>query len=72
MNDTLDVIEIAEYPQLSMLAWSFRSDNTMTGAEAYCLYETNWRFVEKGELLDHERVLIDRLVATYGQGLLNA
>jgi hypothetical protein len=72
MADALDVIVIAEYPQLSLLAWSFRKDHTMTGPEAYSLYEANWRFVEEGELLDHERALIERLIATYGQGLLNA
>lgn len=72
MDDPLDLIVIADYPQLSLLAWSFRGDATITGSEAHSLYEASWRFVEKSELLDHERALIDRLVVTYGQGLLNA
>jgi hypothetical protein len=72
MDDSLDIIVIAEYPQLSLLAWSFRKTDTMTGADAYRLYEANWRFVEEGELVDHERALIERLIMKYGQGLLNA
>lgn len=44
----------------------------MTGAEAFALYEANWRFIADDELMDRERALIDRLIATYGQGFLNA
>lgn len=72
MDDALDLIVIAESPQLSLLAWSFRKAHTMAGAEAYGLYGANWRFVEESKPLDYERAPIDRLILTYGQGLLNA
>lgn len=64
-------LKIGQYPQLSLIAWSRQPDDEITAEEAFGLYESNWRFVEQDRLEQEERDLIDCLVATYGNGLMN-
>lgn len=64
-------LKIGQYRQLSLIAWSRQPDDEITAEEAFSLYESNWRFVEQDRLDQDERELIDCLVATYGNGLMN-
>ena len=63
-------IRIAEYPQLRLLCWNRTSDAALDEAEAFALYERNWRFVREEELEPHERRLIARLADRHGHGAL--
>jgi hypothetical protein len=44
----------------------------MSAAEAFALYEGNWRFVDEAALEPAERELIDRLALVYGNGVVHA
>ncbi len=61
---------IADYPQLSLLAWN-RAGANISEAEAFALYERNWRFVDLTQITENEVVLINRLKTLYGRGILN-
>jgi hypothetical protein len=65
------LINVADYPGLRSIMWS-RRDARIPAREAFQLYERNWRFIDVARLSAAERALIDRLVARYGGGLLNA
>lgn len=45
--------------------------DTITGEEAFDLYENNWRFVDQDRLDPQERMMIDHLTRVYGHGLMN-
>ncbi len=64
------LVRVADYPQLRDLAWN-RSDELIPAAEAFALYERNWRFVDAARLNESERELIDRLKAEFGNGVIN-
>ena len=64
-------MRVADFPQLKLLAWSLRRDAELEDGEALALYESGWRFVEPASLTPAERALIDRLVRTVGNGVLN-
>lgn len=63
-------IEIARYPELRLLAWQLHQER-IAEPEAFALYEREWRHVDSERLDPEERALIQRLAATYGQGVLN-
>ena len=73
LDDALDqlIVHLPDYPQLRDLAWN-RTDEYIPAKEAFQLYERNWRFVELGRLDPEERALIDRLMARFGGGVINA
>jgi hypothetical protein len=73
LDDALDqlIVHLPDYPQLRDLAWN-RTDEYIPAKEAFQLYERNWRFVEPGRLDPEERALIDRLMARFGGGVINA
>lgn len=63
-------IRIGDYPQLALITWHVpNKDVVLTDAEALSIYERNWRHVDPDALTPNELALIDRLVATVGQGL---
>jgi hypothetical protein len=66
----LEVIDLEQFPQLRLLAWS-RRDRWISGAEALALYERNWRFVDPAELTVSEAQLIRGLTMRHGNGVLN-
>ncbi len=66
-----EVICINDYPNLLLLCWNRKSD-FITAADAFSLYERNWRFVDDAKLCLQESRLISRLKDRYGDGLLNA
>lgn len=63
-----DELTLDDYPQLALLAWN-RKVRKITGAEAFALYEANWRFVERPA--PNEQLLIERLTQRYGRGVMN-
>ncbi len=66
-----EVIDAERYPNLRLLRWN-RADRWMSAAEAFALYERNWRFVDEARLDPVERDLIDRLARDYGNGIIHA
>lgn len=64
-------IKIAHYPQLRSLSWNRRPDGTIEEVDALALYERNWHYVDQQNISADEKALIDRLVNTYGFGVLN-
>ena len=65
------MLRVGDYPQLSLIAWNRRDDDTLSEEEALALYERNWRFVDQGVLTQSEQDLIERLVQQFGRGVLN-
>lgn len=64
------MIQIDRYPNLRLLAWQMHQD-WISEAEALSLYEREWRHVDVAHLTSEERQLIDQLVVSYGNGVLN-
>lgn len=64
------VVDIDQAPGLREIAWN-RKDRFLRAEEALALYERNWRFVDQVNLLPAERKLIERLVAQFGNGVMN-
>ena len=65
-----ELIEIAAYENLAALCWN-RRDRYLGAEEAFRLYERNWRLVDTRNMKPAERVLLERLAARYGNGVLN-
>jgi hypothetical protein len=65
------MIKLADYPQLSMIAWNRQPDSNVTEKEALALYEANWRWIDERTLTPEERKLIEQLVQEVGKGVLN-
>ncbi len=66
-----EVLDVTEYPQLKLLCWNRRNDH-ITRADAFSLYERNWRFIDEDMLDDAEKQLITALSAEFGKGVINA
>ena len=64
-------IRLEDYPQLRGIAWNRNPGGLIDGAEAFALYERNWRFVEEDKLSPDERRLIECLTRQFGNGTLN-
>lgn len=64
-------VQLADYPQLRLLAWNRRDDDLIEGDEALALYERNWIHVDRAQLTEKEQQLIDQLVIQYGNGVFN-
>jgi len=63
-------IQIHNFPQLKLLAWNVKVD-TIEDAEAFALYERNWRHVDQAALTVDELALIERLKRECGNGVMN-
>jgi hypothetical protein len=59
-------IRIGDYSQLSALAWQLDINTLLTDVEARGIYERNKRFLDVQQIDDHERVLMQRLIAERG------
>jgi hypothetical protein len=58
----------AEYPELALLAWNRDPARPIDAAEAFALYERNWRHVDPSRLTLHEAELIRELIHDFGNG----
>ena len=65
------LIHLSDYPQLQVLAWHRKPDSLIEEADAFALYESNWRFVDEEQLTPRERRLIERLTRQFGNGVMN-
>jgi hypothetical protein len=63
-------VEIARFPGLRLLAWQLHQER-ISEPDALALYEREWRHLDTDRLDPEERALIERLVRTYGHGVLN-
>jgi len=63
-------IRLADYPRLREIAWSTDPAASITPAEAFALYERNWRHLDRDAMDPKEQDLIARLTATVGKGVL--
>lgn len=59
-------IRLDNYPQLAQLAWQVQGAEALSPQEAWDIYERNWRHVDAGALMEHERNLIDALRLVFG------
>ena len=66
-----ELIELADFPQLRQLCWNLKTEY-LTRADAFALYERNWRLIDQSMLTVTERALIDQLKSELGGGLVNA
>jgi len=64
------VVDVRRFPNLQLLCWN-RAGPFVTERDAFALYERNWRFVDTKRMDETERLLIERLAAKYGNGVLN-
>lgn len=64
-------VRIEDYPQLKQLAWNRPGVTSLTERDALALYERHWDAVDADRMTNHERTLLQRLVDTYGQGILH-
>lgn len=66
-----ELIELADYPQLKQLCWNLKIE-FLTRADAFAMYERNWRLIDQAALEPTERHFIDELIQSVGKGMLNA
>ncbi|MDO4682458.1 MAG: hypothetical protein Q4B17_06670 [Lautropia sp.] len=52
-------LRLTGYPQLCLLAWNRDPDGWIDEAEAFSLYEANWRHVDQAQLEAREKALIE-------------
>jgi len=64
------LVDVQAYPNLHLVCWN-RAERYIPAADAFALYERNWRFIDEKSLQPAERKLIERLTRTHGAGLLN-
>jgi len=64
------MIALSQYPQLRFIAWNRRDTDVIGEAEAFALYESNWRFVDVNSMTADEHRLLDMLTKEYGHGVL--
>ena len=66
-----ELVDISDFPQLEQLCWNLKTE-FLTRADAFSIYERNWRFIDQLALEPNERKLIDELAEDLGSGMLNA
>ncbi|MDO4682466.1 MAG: hypothetical protein Q4B17_06715 [Lautropia sp.] len=52
-------LHLSDYPQLCLLAWNRDPDGWIDEAEAFALYEANWRHVDPGHQGELQGILPD-------------
>ena len=66
-----ELIDLADFPQLRQLCWNLKTE-FLARADAFALYERNWRLIDHSALTANERSLIDQLTDQLGRGVVNA
>lgn len=70
LTDTL-VVRVADFPGLQQVAWNLHEEY-LSAAEAFALYERNWKLLDLEHLDEKERALLDGLTVRFGAGVINA
>jgi DNA-binding XRE family transcriptional regulator len=60
-------IHLSDFPQLRKLAWQVTGVDTLTPAEAFDIYERNWRHLDESALIDEEQKLINGLKLVFSR-----
>ncbi|WP_243261433.1 hypothetical protein [Sulfitobacter dubius] len=68
MENSRDSVALADYPCLQRISWNRPDHCTVTRAEAFALYERNWRHIKDIPMDECEQQLFDSLVKTQGKG----
>lgn len=66
-----ETIDVRDYPELALLCWN-RAGHSITRADAFRLYEREWRLVYPERMIPEERELLRRLSEEFGHGVINA
>lgn len=67
---TPDRVRLAGYPQLRRLSWHLTGVEEISAAEAFGLYERNWRHLDLAGMEPAERALVKSLADRLGGGRL--
>ena len=70
MTRTDDTVVPDDYAGLRGLAWNRDPARPIPAAEAYALYEREWRHVDRAALTEAERHLVADLTRRFGNGVL--
>ena len=65
------IVHAGDYANLRLLTWN-RTTPLMARAEAFALYESNWRHVDANAMSEAERDLVRGLVEEFGNGVIHA
>ena len=70
MDDRMMIAAVipADFPGLRALAWNRDPLRAIPAAEAFALYERNWRHVDQTAFTAAERQLVARLTERFGRG----
>ena len=60
----------AEFPELAMLVWNRDPARPISAADAFALYERNWRHVDKEHMTPAEADLVRELADAFGHGCI--
>jgi hypothetical protein len=62
------MIRLDDYPQLALIVWN-RKVRAVPEEEALALYEAHPQWVDRATMDEHERALLDDLVARHARGV---
>ncbi len=62
------MVRIADYPQLTLIAWNRPKDDLIDEADALALYERNWDYVDRNAISAAEQAFVNQLAARHGNG----
>lgn len=65
-----EIIHMDDYENLRLITWN-RALRFTTRADAFRLYESNWRHVDTNTMGPHEHELIRELAMEFGNGVLH-
>ena len=65
------IVHAGDYPNLRLLTWH-RTTPLLARAEAFALYESNWRHVDATAMSAAERDLVHSLAEEFGNGVIHA
>ncbi len=63
-----DRVRLTDFPQLKGLAWQLHDVEELSPADAFSLYERNWRHIDRASMEPAERTLLQALVDRLGGG----
>ena len=65
----IDTVVPARYPGLRQLLWNRDPTQGLPAADAFAIYERNWRHLDAAALTTRERRLMNELTQRFGHGV---
>jgi HTH-type transcriptional regulator/antitoxin HipB len=65
------LVRIGDFPQLGLVAWNRSKEDMIPERDALSLYERSWDMVDCSSMTPAESAFLDKLVQTYGNGVLH-